>query len=67
MKRFALWGAGFAVLLGFDLLVEAFVLPAVGLDGTPKNDLYFQAWWIAVGAWFLFGLPLLDRAPKPAA
>jgi quinol-cytochrome oxidoreductase complex cytochrome b subunit len=58
-KRLIIWLSGFIVLLLIDLLVEFLLLPLIGLDHTPKNDIYFQCWWIVVGIWFVFGLIFL--------
>jgi len=55
-KRLLIWLSGFIVLVLIDLLVEFFLLPLLGLDNTPKNDIYFLFWWIVVGIWFFFGL-----------
>jgi hypothetical protein len=38
------WGFGFLCLFLFNVLEESIVFPALDLDNSPKNDLYFQAW-----------------------
>ena len=55
------WGVGFGVLFFFNVLVEQIVLPFLDLDDTPKNDIYFQIWWICVLFWFLFGWVILKK------
>ena len=55
------WGLGFGVLFFFNVLVEQIVLPFLDLDDTPKNDFYFQIWWIFVLFWFLFGWIILKK------
>ncbi|MGC6480268.1 MAG: hypothetical protein ACON42_07805 [Flavobacteriaceae bacterium] len=51
----SLWILGFYGLFGFNLLVEAFVLPYFGWDNTPDNDWYFQLWWVIVLLWAFLG------------
>jgi hypothetical protein len=58
-RKIIIWIIGFAVLLIIDLLVERLLLPAIGLDKTEKNDLYFKLWWVLVAIWLIFGLPVL--------
>ncbi|HMK26427.1 MAG TPA: hypothetical protein VK483_10380 [Chitinophagaceae bacterium] len=58
-RRLIIWGIGFVVLAFIDFIVEFFLLPLWGLDNTPKNDIYFQSWWVVVGLWLLFGLKFL--------
>ena len=58
-KRLIFWGVGFIVLFLINALVESLLLPLLGLDNTPKNDIYFQMWWIVVGIWLLFGIKFL--------
>jgi len=58
-KRLIIWGIGFVVLALIDFIVEFFLLPLWGLDNTPKNDIYFQSWWVVVGIWLLFGLKFI--------
>ena len=65
MQRYIYWLAGFVGLLIFNLLVEAFVLPALGLDNTERNDIYFQLWWLVVFAWLIFGLMIIDNYLLP--
>ena len=64
MKNFLLWSAGFAFLFLFNLFVEFLVLPTLNLDNTPKNDLYFQVWWLCVGVWLVFGNMILSSLAK---
>lgn len=59
-RQVLLWGAGFVLLFLFNALVELVFLPLWGLDDTPRNDLYFKAWWIAVVLWFFCGHRLLN-------
>ena len=51
----SIWVLGFYALIGFNMVVEAFVLPAYGWDNTPKNDWYFQLWWVVVLVWTFLG------------
>ena len=60
MKKYIIWGAGFAILLLINLIVEWLLLSLWGLDNTDKNDIYFICWWAAVGIWFFFGLIFLQ-------
>ncbi|MDO7541555.1 MAG: hypothetical protein ACKVJM_05720 [Flavobacteriales bacterium] len=55
------WGLGFGFLFFFNVLVEQIALPFLDLDDTPKNDIYFQIWWICVLFWFLFGWVILKK------
>tara|TARA_B110000046_G_C13020511_1_gene410901 strand:- start:241 stop:627 length:387 start_codon:yes stop_codon:yes gene_type:complete len=55
------WVVGFGFLFFFNVLVEQIVLPFLDLDDTPKNDIYFQIWWICVLFWFLFGWVILKK------
>ena len=55
------WVVGFVFLFFFNVLVEQIVLPFLDLDDTPKNDIYFQIWWICVLFWFLFGWVILKK------
>ncbi|MBT8448294.1 MAG: hypothetical protein KJO69_01305 [Gammaproteobacteria bacterium] len=59
--KYIYWFSGFVVLFVFNVIVEAFVLPAIGLDNTPKNDIYFQIWWLVVITWLFFGLPIINK------
>ena len=59
MRQFVIWCAGFVALFAFNLLVEAFLLPALNLENTPRNDLYFIGWWVAVGLWLGLGNELI--------
>ena len=61
MKRYVLWGAGFAALFAGNALVELVVLPALDLENTPKNDGYFLTWWFGVGLWGVWGNAVLQR------
>ncbi len=63
-KKLLKWGLGFLSLFLFNVLVESIVLPALDLDNTPKNDLYFQAWWACIVLWLFFGLRLLKWTSK---
>lgn len=65
MKRGLYWICGFVALFVVNVVVEAIVLPALDLHDTPKNDLYFQLWWVAVGLWLIFGLTILARFERP--
>ena len=59
LARWSLWMGGFVVLFAFNALMESLVLPRLGMEHTPRNDWYFQSWWIAVGIWLVFGNVLL--------
>lgn len=63
-KTLVLWGIGFVVLFAINLLVELVLLPLMGLDNTPRNDIYFQSWWVVVGFWLVFGNMILERFTK---
>ena len=63
-KKLLKWGFGFLSLFLFNVVVESIVLPALDLDNTPKNDLYFQAWWACTVLWLFFGLRLLKWKSK---
>ena len=68
MKRhILLWLAGFGLLVGLNLVVEMVVLPGLGLDATPRNDIYFMSWWVIVGFWLVFGLLIVRRFKGPPA
>ncbi|NRB51674.1 MAG: hypothetical protein HRU41_28635 [Saprospiraceae bacterium] len=56
MRRYMYWILGFVLLLLVNVLVEAVLLPYWNLDNTPKNDIYFQSWWLLVGLWAILGL-----------
>lgn len=58
-KKIIIWGIGFVILAFIDFIVEFFLLPLWDLDNTPRNDIYFQCWWVVVGLWFLYGLIFL--------
>lgn len=60
MRKYIHWILGFVVLLFINVLVEAVLLPYWNLDNTPKNDIYFQSWWVFVGLWAILGLRLLS-------
>ena len=60
-KVLSKWVVGFVFLFFFNVLVEQIVLPFLDLDDTPKNDIYFQIWWICVLFWFLFGWVILKK------
>ena len=64
MKRLMYWALGFVILFFNNMIVEVFLLPFWGLDGTDKNDIYFKTWWIVVGCWLLFGITLLKFLEK---
>lgn len=66
MKRYVYWLIGFISLLIFNLIVEAFVLPGLGLDNTERNDIYFQLWWVVVFLWLIFGLMFIDKYLLPS-
>ena len=55
------WVVGFVFLFFFNVLVEQIALLFLDLDDTPKNDIYFQIWWICVLFWFLFGWVILKK------
>lgn len=59
MRRYIQWGLGFVGLFLINVLVEAVLLPYWKLDNTPRNDIYFQSWWVVVGLWAIFGLSVL--------
>ncbi|MDF1694763.1 MAG: hypothetical protein P1U56_02975 [Saprospiraceae bacterium] len=61
MKKNVIWISGFVLLFLLNLAVEFFILPTIGLDNTPKNDIYFKIWWLAVGTWLIIGRILIDR------
>lgn len=61
MNRHLIWIGGFVALFLFNVVVEVFVLPALDLDNTPRNDIYFQTWWLVVITWLLVGLKLLRK------
>ena len=56
MKHLIIWIAGFVMLIVVNFIVEFVLLPIWGLDNTPKNDIYFKLWWVAIGIWFLYGI-----------
>ena len=60
-KNVFVWIAGLVTLFLINILIEALALPAMGLDNTPKNDIYFMSWWAVTGLWFFFGLILLNH------
>lgn len=49
------WMLGFALLFLIELLLESVLFPFLGLEQTPRNDIYFQVWWVVVILWLLFG------------
>ena len=54
------------ILFFINLIVDVFLLPLWGLDGTDRNDIYFKIWWIVVECWLIFGTTLLKYwAKKP--
>ncbi|MDB9779917.1 hypothetical protein OAB54_06720, partial [Flavobacteriaceae bacterium] len=60
-KRIILkWGIGFAVLFLFNVFVEVIILPFIDLDNSPRNDIYFQVWWLCVVLWLVFGFRFLN-------
>ncbi|MBX2877859.1 MAG: hypothetical protein KTR30_37410 [Saprospiraceae bacterium] len=59
MRRFMHWILGFVLLFLINVLMEAVLLPYWNLDNTPKNDIYFQSWWVLVGLWAIFGQRVL--------
>ena len=64
-KRIILkWGIGFAVLFLFNVFVEAIILPFIDLDNSPRNDIYFQGWWLCVVLWLVFGFRFLSWRSK---
>ena len=54
-KRMLFWFLGFVFLFLSNVLVESLILPNWGLENTPRNDIYFQTWWLLVGVWLVFG------------
>tara|TARA_B110000259_G_scaffold6172_1_gene6806 strand:- start:700 stop:903 length:204 start_codon:yes stop_codon:yes gene_type:complete len=63
LKKQTLWLIGFLDLFLINVLVESIILPYLDLENTPKNDLYFQIWWLFVIVWLFFGKKLLDKLP----
>lgn len=63
-KRLLLWGAGFVFLFAVNAVVELLILPLIGLENTPRNDIYFQSWWVVVGFWLVFGNTILSAFDK---
>lgn len=61
MKRYLIWASGFLGLFIFNIIIEAWVLPALDLVNTDRNDLYFQFWWLLVVIWALFGLHIIGK------
>lgn len=59
INRVFFWISGFAILFLINLVVEFVILPNMGFDASPRNDIYFQLWWVGVVGWFLFGYPAL--------
>lgn len=58
---------GFVLLFAINLAVEFLLFPALNLDNTDKNDIYFKVWWLVVAAWFLAGLSILQSFEKSPA
>lgn len=68
MRSYTRWILGFVLLFLINVLVEAVLLPYWDLDNTPRNDIYFQSWWVLVGLWAILGLRVLtyfDRKFQP--
>lgn len=61
LQRTVLWLAGFALLFAVNALVELLILPQLGFEDTPDNDVYFQSWWVLLGLWFVFGNSILTK------
>ncbi len=59
LQRTVLWLAGFALLFAVNALVELLILPQLGIENTPENDVYFKSWWVLLGLWFVFGNSIL--------
>ena len=53
--------SGFALLFAVNALVELLILPQLGFENTPDNDVYFQSWWVLLGLWFVFGNSILTK------
>ncbi len=64
MIKNIIWILGFIFLFLLNLVVEALILPLLDLENTPRNDVYFKVWWVAVGLWFLFGRSFLKKLFK---
>ena len=64
MKHLVIWIAGFVVLFLINFIVEFILLPLWNLDNTPKNDIYFKLWCVAVGIWFLYGIKVWKAFSK---
>ncbi len=63
-KRIIFWLIGFVILFLIDVLVEALLLPYLGLDHSEKNDIYFKLWWVVVGIWLLIGIKFLKHIER---
>lgn len=57
----SLWILGFYGLFGLNMVVEIFILPRFGWDNTPKNDWYFQLWWVLILLWTFLGRRFIQR------
>ena len=65
--RMLIWLFGFLVLFLVDVFVEGFVLPRLGMENTPQNDLFFQTWWLLVGLWFMGGNAVISAITRSRA